>query len=157
MIQNGTLKPHRIVKAEILDRRRRQSVDLVVVWRRKIPMKDWRVLIEPVESQVSDLEKRKRRGDRCFGGRLLGFGCQPSRPEPVVLPDSGQIVVEIDELYLAGALVSYRNIVDTEEFSTPFADFAPRILLYTDLPEVAASLATRRVCLALHLLRSLRS
>lgn len=54
----------------------------------------------------------------------------------------------IAELYLAGCLVSYRSIIETEACHTPFANFVPGILLHTDLPEVAAALAPRRVCLA---------
>ena len=54
----------------------------------------------------------------------------------------------IAELYLAGGLVSYRSIVETEDYIAPFANFVRGILLHTDLPEVAASLAPRRVCLA---------
>jgi hypothetical protein len=54
----------------------------------------------------------------------------------------------IDELYLANAQLSYRNIVETEEYGSPFANFVPGILKHTDLPDVAASLAPRRVVLA---------
>jgi len=51
-------------------------------------------------------------------------------------------------MYLCGGLVSYRNIVETEDYRAPFANFVPGILRHTDLPEIAASLAPRRVCLA---------
>ena len=54
----------------------------------------------------------------------------------------------IGELYLAGGLISYRSIVETERYSAPFASFAFGMLRHTDLPDVAASLAPRRVCLA---------
>ncbi|MGA2589394.1 MAG: acetylxylan esterase [Bryobacteraceae bacterium] len=54
----------------------------------------------------------------------------------------------IAELYLAASLVSYRDIVETEEYHAPFANFVPGILLHTDLPDIAASLAPRRICLA---------
>jgi len=54
----------------------------------------------------------------------------------------------IQELYLAGGLTSYQDIVDTESYSHPFANFVPGILNHTDLPELAASLAPRRVHLA---------
>jgi dienelactone hydrolase len=54
----------------------------------------------------------------------------------------------ISELYLAGGLVSYRSIVETEDYTAPFANFLPGILLHTDLPEIAAAVAPRRVCLA---------
>jgi dienelactone hydrolase len=55
---------------------------------------------------------------------------------------------EIHELYLAGAPLSYRNIVETEEYGSPFVNFVPGILKHTDLAEVARSIAPRRVVLA---------
>jgi dienelactone hydrolase len=54
----------------------------------------------------------------------------------------------IAELYLAGGLISYRSVVDTERSSAPFGNFVFGMLQHTDLPEVAVSLAPRRVCLA---------
>ncbi|HUD98497.1 MAG TPA: acetylxylan esterase [Bryobacteraceae bacterium] len=54
----------------------------------------------------------------------------------------------IREVYLAGGLISYRSIVETERSSGPFGSFVFGILQHTDLPEVAAALAPRRVCLA---------
>jgi dienelactone hydrolase len=54
----------------------------------------------------------------------------------------------IDGLYLAGGLVSFQSIVETEDYIHPFGNFVPNLLLHTDLPEVAASLAPRRVVLA---------
>lgn len=54
----------------------------------------------------------------------------------------------IDGLFLSGGLVSFRSIVDTEDYDHPFSDFVPNLLLHTDLPELAATLAPRRVVLA---------
>jgi len=54
----------------------------------------------------------------------------------------------IDSLYLAGGLISYRSIVETEEYTHPFANFVQGVLAKTDLPQLAASLAPRRVRLA---------
>ena len=54
----------------------------------------------------------------------------------------------IADVYLNGSLISYRSIVETEAYETPFANFVPGILLHTDLPEIAASLAPRRMRLA---------
>lgn len=78
--------------------------------------------------------------------------------ERVVLAASGKMTVpalfaaalepRIEQVYLSGGLVSYRSIVETEAYSTPFENFAPGLLLHTDLPEVAASLAPRRLTLA---------
>jgi dienelactone hydrolase len=55
---------------------------------------------------------------------------------------------EIQRLYLAGGLVSFQNVVETEIYTHPFANFVPGLLNHTDLPDVAASLAPRRVTLA---------
>jgi dienelactone hydrolase len=54
----------------------------------------------------------------------------------------------IDGLYLAGGLVSFKSIVDTEDYKYPFGNFVPNLLASTDLPELTASLAPRRVTLA---------
>jgi len=51
-------------------------------------------------------------------------------------------------LYLAGGLVSFQSIVDTEDYNHPFGNFVPNLLLHTDLPEMAATMAPRRVILA---------
>lgn len=39
-------------------------------------------------------------------------------------------------LYLSGGLLSYRNIAETENYTHPFANFLPGILLHTDLTEL---------------------
>jgi hypothetical protein len=54
----------------------------------------------------------------------------------------------IDQLYLAGGLVSFQAILETENYSCPFVNFAPDLLKHTDLPEVVASTGSRRVVLA---------
>lgn len=54
----------------------------------------------------------------------------------------------IAELHLAAGLISYRSVVETERYSAPFGSFVFGVLRHTDLPDVAASLAPRRVCLA---------
>ena len=54
---------------------------------------------------------------------------------------------QIGGLYLAGGLVSFRDVVDTEDYDHSFANFVPNLLLHTDLPEVVASLAPRKIVL----------
>jgi len=54
----------------------------------------------------------------------------------------------IQGLYLSGGLVSFRDVVDSEMYDHPFANFVPGFLQHTDLPEVMASIAPRRVTLA---------
>jgi dienelactone hydrolase len=46
----------------------------------------------------------------------------------------------IESLYLAGGLVSFRAVIETENYNHPLANFAWRWLEHTDLPELAASL-----------------
>jgi len=55
---------------------------------------------------------------------------------------------KISEVYLAGGLVSFRNVVDTESYDCSFANFVPNLLRHADLPEVTAMLAPRHVTLA---------
>jgi hypothetical protein len=54
----------------------------------------------------------------------------------------------IRALYLAGGLISYRSIIETEDYNQPLANFVPGIAGHTDLPEVTAALAPRTVVLA---------
>jgi len=45
----------------------------------------------------------------------------------------------ISSLYLAGHLLSWRNIVETEDYTHPLSNFVPDVLRHTDLPQLAAS------------------
>jgi dienelactone hydrolase len=51
-------------------------------------------------------------------------------------------------LYLHGGLVSFQNVVETQIYHHPFANFVPNLLNHTDLPDLVAALAPRRVVLA---------
>ena len=53
----------------------------------------------------------------------------------------------VGALYLAGGLVSFADIVATEDYKQPFGNFVPNLLTHTDLPDLAASIAPRRVVL----------
>jgi hypothetical protein len=55
---------------------------------------------------------------------------------------------QISELYLSGGLGSFRNLVETEEYRYPFANFIPGIAGYSDLPEIFRKLSPRKVTLA---------
>jgi len=55
---------------------------------------------------------------------------------------------EIASIYLAGGLASFQNLVETERYRYPFANFVPGLLNHTDLPDMAASVAPRRITLA---------
>lgn len=77
---------------------------------------------------------------------------------PMVLAATGKMTVPalfaaalypgIDALYLSAGLVSLRDIVETESYNHPFSNFLPDVLRTADLPQLAASLAPRRVRLA---------
>ncbi len=54
----------------------------------------------------------------------------------------------IGSLYLAEGLISFRSIVETEEYNYPLGNFVPNLLAHTDLPELTVSLAPRPVTLA---------
>jgi len=81
-----------------------------------------------------------------FAGRRIVVAAQGMAATPALF--AAALSPSIDALYLAGGLVSFRNLVDTESYSHPFGNFVPRLLNHTDLPEVAARLAPRRVVLA---------
>jgi pimeloyl-ACP methyl ester carboxylesterase len=51
-------------------------------------------------------------------------------------------------LYLAGGLGSFENLIQTEVPEYPFANYVPELLNHTDLPEIAASIAPRKILLA---------
>ena len=65
---------------------------------------------------------------------------------PVVVAAQGKMTVpaqlaaaldsRFSTLYLSGGLVSFRNIVETEYYNHPFANFVPAILRHTDLTEL---------------------
>ena len=48
----------------------------------------------------------------------------------------------------ANHLVSWRSVVESEDYSCPLASFAPNILRSTDLPAIARSIAPRPVIVA---------
>jgi hypothetical protein len=54
----------------------------------------------------------------------------------------------IQGLYLCGGLVSFQNLIETEVYNYPFANFIPNLLNHTDLPKLATSMAPRKVVLA---------
>ena len=55
---------------------------------------------------------------------------------------------QVDALYLADHLLSWRSLVETEMYRYPLANFVPNVLRSTDLPEIAASLAPRKITIA---------
>jgi hypothetical protein len=82
-----------------------------------------------------------------------GFG-----PRKLVLAAKGRLTVpalfafaasaSIDSLYLAGGLVSYKNLLETEDYRQPLASLEWDVFQKTDLPLLAAQAAPRLVRLA---------
>jgi dienelactone hydrolase len=58
------------------------------------------------------------------------------------------LMPKIARLYLTEHLVSWRSLVDVEIYHHPFANFIPNVLRSTDLPEIAAALAPRKITIA---------
>ena len=54
---------------------------------------------------------------------------------------------QVESVRLTGGLISYASILETEEYKHPTANFAFNLLNEVDLPEVAASIAPRRITL----------
>jgi hypothetical protein len=55
----------------------------------------------------------------------------------------------VDSLYLAGGLVSFQSILETEQYAADmFGNFCFSILRHTDLPSIVAELAPRKVTMA---------
>jgi dienelactone hydrolase len=79
-------------------------------------------------------------------GRRIAVGAQGKMTVPASI--AAYLDKTIDSVYLSGGLISFRNLLDTEAYKHPFANFVPRILEYPDLPEMIKSLAPRKVILA---------
>lgn len=56
---------------------------------------------------------------------------------------AGAIDKELARVYLAGALRSYRSLLETEQPQESFANYLPGVLAGSDLPEIAATLGSR--------------
>lgn len=82
----------------------------------------------------------------------------PSRGRPVMLAASGAMAApalfaaalspRIERVYLSGGLVSYRSLLDVEDYRQPTANFLFGVLGVADLPELAAMSAARKIVLA---------
>jgi hypothetical protein len=85
-----------------------------------------------------------------------------ARPEaqgrPLTIAAHGKVTVPaliaatlepaVERLYLAGGLISFASVVETEDYRASFADFVPGLLRHTDLPQIAASFAPRKLVLS---------
>jgi dienelactone hydrolase len=55
---------------------------------------------------------------------------------------------KVSGLYLADHLISWRSLAETENYRHPFANFVPDVLRSTDLPQIADTLAPRKLTIA---------
>jgi hypothetical protein len=78
-----------------------------------------------------------------FQGRQIVIAALREMTVPAIF--AAQFEPEINRLYLAGGLSSYGNIIETEDYRHTFANFVPNILAHTDLPDLVAGLAPRRI------------
>jgi dienelactone hydrolase len=78
-----------------------------------------------------------------FQGRQIVIAALREMTVPALF--AAELEPEINRLYLAGGLSSYRSIIETEDYRHTFANFLPNILAHTDLPDLIAGLAPRRV------------
>lgn len=79
-------------------------------------------------------------------GRRLVLAARDTLTPPALL--AAAMDRRIDTVYLSGGLVSYRSIVETENYRHPLANIVPRLLEKTDLPQLARAIDPRRVILA---------
>ena len=90
---------------------------------------------------------------------IAGLSSHPvTKGRPIYIAALGKLTVPalfaaaldpaIQGLYLAGGLVSFQNVIETEVYKYPFANFVPSLLNHTDLPEIAASIAPRQIVFA---------
>jgi dienelactone hydrolase len=81
-----------------------------------------------------------------FAGRRIAIAARGCLTVPALFAFSASSIP--DGLYLAGGLVSYRSVLETEEYRAPLSNFEWNIFSKTDLPVLAARAAPRRVHLA---------
>ncbi len=65
----------------------------------------------------------------------------------VVAQFAAALTPQISRIYLAGGLVSFHSVVETENYGHAFSNFIPNILNSTDLPDVTAHMGMRKVTL----------
>lgn len=97
-------------------------------------------------------------GRSLLGQRVADILALAAQYGPVSIAANGRLTVpalfaaaldkRIESVYLAGGLISYRSIVETENYKAPLANLLVNVLAHTDLPQLAALVAPRRVTLA---------
>ncbi len=78
-------------------------------------------------------------------GRRLVVAARGSMTVPALV--AAAIDQRIDSVILAQGLISFQSVVETEDYQASFANFVPRLLEHTDLPEIGASIHPRPLVL----------
>lgn len=86
------------------------------------------------------------RNEPAFGNGRLAVAAKGRLTIPALFAFAASPV--IDSLYLAGGLVSYRNLLETENYREPLSNFAWDLFRVIDLPQLAGQAAPRRLHLA---------
>jgi len=81
-----------------------------------------------------------------FPGLPLMIAARQSMTVPALF--AAALDKRIQALHLSSGLLSFRSIIESENYDHPFGNFVPDLLRSTDLPQIAASLAPRRVTIA---------
>jgi len=85
-------------------------------------------------------------GHPALGGKRVVVAARGRLTVPALF--AAALDKSINGLYLAGGLASFRSVVEAENYEHPLANFVPNLLRHTDLPDLTAGLAPRRVTLA---------
>ena len=105
------------------------------------------MLGRPLAGQrVTDILTLVRALRQITGAPHIALAASHELTVPALLAAS--LDLSIGGLYLTGGLSSFASILEAENYRHPFANFVPGILKHTDLPEIAAALAPRRIVLA---------
>jgi len=107
------------------------------------------ILGKPMAGQrVTDIQAivQGLRGRPDLRGKKLFVAARGSMTVPALFASA--LEPGIEGLYLSEGLISFADIVATEDYRQPFSNFVPNLLLHTDLPEIAASIAPRRIALS---------
>lgn len=80
-----------------------------------------------------------------MGGRPIMVAAQGRHS--VTAQFAAALSPDISRIYLSGGLVSFRSVVETENYNHPLSNFIPGILKHTDLPEITASAGVRKMVL----------
>lgn len=81
-----------------------------------------------------------------FAGRRIAVAARGRLTIPALFAFAASSLA--DSLYLAGGLVSYRNLLETENYQAPLSNMEWDLFRHVDLPALAAQAAPRRVHLA---------